>query len=276
MMRIVLWFMAVVCAFTFTGCAAFKPAKTVQSGDVVQARYTCRSADGLLVATTEENVARDPNTPKSSIYKASKVFKPVTLIAGSEEVCDTCPKKPAKVTAFSKALHDSLAGALAGLTYDRPLQLRLIGQQTSDVDPASRYLSFAKIWERPKQTIIPVANYIKMMGREPVEGYRFMHQMGIQGTVAEVRDDRVKIRFAPVVEEGGRVPTQFGEGIIRDGGKWWRIDMQVTEGQLVRSGDLVGRVVEISPTVFYVDYGLPLGGAELVCDLTVKAAHGQP
>lgn len=266
---------AVACLLWLCSCAVFQPVKRVQPGDVINVNYTCRSEDGQLMATTEKTAAQDQKTPRSPIFRMPEAFAPVTLVAGAEAANASEPQKPVKLSGFKKVLHKHLAMDLAGQRYGQPEPLRLSPHQTDLLPPAQGYVTFAKVWARPKQSIIPVDRFVKMMRRQPEVGFQYDHEMGLQATVANVGKRHVTIQYAPVNGLGCSVPTQFGTGIVKDGGTKWRIDMQVVEGQLVRSRDLVGRVVKVEPTMFYVDYGHPFGGGDLICDVAVDAAQGQ-
>ena len=270
MLSLVIRAVPVICALSLTACTLTRPSASVQSNDKVRVHYSCRSADGLLITTTDKAVAEDPETPKSPIFEMPDDFGPIIMDAGQTDPLADSQQELIRTKGFSEVLHEQIAASICGLVYDRTQPVQIKSAVPEGLSSEKRYVSFAKVWERPKQSIITVEQFIKMKGMAPVVGFQYMQYMGIQATVAQVRNGRVLIRYAPVVEPGGRVPTQFGEGIIRDGrGSWWEIEMQVIEGQVVRNGDLVGRVVEVRPNVFYVDYGHPFGGMELVCDVLV-------
>ena len=263
---------AVLCLLLFVACARLQPAPLVQPGDSVRVKYTCRSPDGLLMATTEKAPAEDTGVAKSPVFEMPAAFEPVVLTAGPETVCSTCPKESMQLKGLDDALHASLAAAIVGRPYGRRLELLLNRQVPEGLPPGKRYLGLAKVWERPKQASMLVDDYYKMMGFDPVVGYQYPYEMGLQATVTAIKDNHVLIRYAPQVALGPSVPTAFGRGIIRDGGGQWRIDMQVSKGQLVRADGLVGQVVEVAPPMFYIDFGNAFGGRELSCDVRAEPA----
>ncbi len=254
------------------GCALFNASKPVAPDHMVRVQYACRTADdGLLMATTQKGPAEDPGVPKAAVFEPPADFGPVTLKTGPKAECPDCPEKPGKTSPFLQVLHETMAEAMVGLFYDKPQSVRLIGKVPERLPKGSRYVGLARVWERPKQTKVLQADYEKMMGKTPEPGFQFMYDLGLRATVADIQGGKVIIRFDPTVTLGGMVPTPFCEGIIRDGGSHWKIHMQVTEGQLVRTGDLIGKVVEVTDTMFYIDFGHPFGGKELVCDVTIHA-----
>jgi len=268
--RAILKSCAMACILLIAACAQFKPSLPIRPGDRVRMQYTCRSADGLLMATTERAPTEDARTPKSPVFKAPAAFEPVVLTAGSETVCSTCPKESLQLKGFDDALHASLAAVIVDRPYGRHQQVLLKRQVPEGLPPGKRYVGLAKVWERDKQSSMLTDDYRKAMGHEPVVGFQYPYEMGLQASVFAIKDNHVLIRYTSEVALGSTVPTAFGQGIIRDGGSQWQIDMQVSEGQLVRAGGLVGRVVEVNPKMFYIDFGNSFGGQELVCDVRAE------
>ena len=256
-----------VLVLLFAACAAVKPSTPVLSGDTVKLSYMCRSADAMLVATSE---SKTENQSQSSIVIASDKPGPVVLKAGPETKCSTCPQEAHELKGFNTALSASLADAIVGLLYGRHQEIHIAREVPEGLPRGKRYLGLAKVWRRPKRTAMLADDYRKMVGRDPSVGDQYDYEMGLRATVSNVENGHVIISYTPTVALGGMVPTHFGEGIILDGGAKWKIDMQVHKGQLIRNGKLLGRVVEVNPTMFYIDFGHPFGGLELVCDLEIE------
>ena len=257
-------------SFLFTACAAVNPSTQVLSGEIVKLSYSCRSEGGELLATTSSIPDIKPQQSKTPLLIASTEPQAVTLQAGPEKKCSTCPKDAQELVGFNAALSASLADTIVGLTYGVHKEIHIAREVPEGLPRGKRYLGMAKVWRRPKLSAMLVDDYREMMGRDPMVGYTYDSEMGLRATVSKIEKGHVTIQYAPAVALGSQVPTHFGEGIIQDDGTKWKIDIQVHEGQLIHSGELLGRVVEVNPTMFYIDFGHPFGHLELVCDLKIE------
>jgi FKBP-type peptidyl-prolyl cis-trans isomerase 2 len=69
------------------------------------------------------------------------------------------------------------------------------------------------------------------------------------------------------------VQTPFGKGTVKESGNVYIIDIDAKVGALVRSGPMVGRIVEVGEGetgTITIDYSHPFGGESLDCDITLE------
>ena len=252
-----------------SACAVHRPVKLVQAGDMIRVNYTCRTKDNAIAATTNKKIAEDTKVLKSPIFLSPFVSGPLELTAGYPEECETCKKKSPKIKGFQKELNQQLAEAVMGWGYGEKETIRLTAQAPENLTSAARYVGLAKIRRRPKIKQISRKLFIKSVGKTPEPGMEMPSEEGFTDRVVSVDGEQVTIRLT--AEPGTNVKTPFGMGTIFDRGNLYEIDIDVKKGDLIRSGDMVGRVVRIEERMFYIDFGQPFGGEELVCDVKVEA-----
>ena len=253
-----------------SACAVHRPVKLVQAGDTVRVSYTCRTNDNAIAAATNQKIAEDTQILKSSIFLSPSIYGPVELTAGHPEECKTCKKKSPKIKGFQKELNRKLAEAVMGWGYGEQKTIRLTAQAPENLSHDARYVGLAKIRRRPKTKQISRNLFIKSVGKKPESGMEFPYEEGFTASVVSIDGEQVTIRLA--AEPGTNVKTPFGMGTISDRGNLYEIDIDVKKGDLIRSGDMVGRVIKMDDRMFYMDFGLPFGGEELVCDVKVEPA----
>ena len=260
--------MLVSMAAVIAACAAHRPAKLVQAGDIVQVSYTCRTSDNAIAVTTDQKIAEDRQLLKSPIFLSPSAYGPVELTAGRPEECETCKKKRPKIKGFSEELNRQLAEAVTGWAYGERKTIHLTAEVPEGLTQDARYVGLAKIRRRPKIKQISRKLFIRSVGKTPEPGMDVPPEEGFTARVVAIEGDQVTIRVT--AEPGTQVKTPFGMGTIFDRGSLYEIDIDVNEGDLIRSGDMVGKVVKIKGRMFYVDFGQPFGGEELFCDVKVK------
>jgi len=254
-----------------TACTAHRPVKLVQDGDIIRVSYTCRTKDNAIAATTNQKIAEDSQSLKSSIFLSPSIYGPVELTAGHPEECEACKKKRPKIKGFQKELNEQLAETVMGWGYGEKETIRLTALAPENLSSDARYAGLAKIRRRPKINQLSRRLFIKYVGKTPEPGMEFPYEEGFTAKVVSIDGEQVTIRLT--AESGTHVKTPFGMGTISDRGNLYEIDIEIKKGDLIRSGDMVGRVVKIEDRMFYLDFGLPFGGEELVCDVRVEPAE---
>lgn len=259
--------MVISMAAVIVSCAAHRPAKLVQAGDIIQVSYTCRTSDNSIAVTTDQKIAEDRQFLKSPIFLSSSAYGPVELTAEHPEKCKTCKKKRPKIKGFSEELNQQIAEAVIGWAYGECKTIHLTAKVPEGLTQDARYISLAKIRRRPKIKQVSRKLFIKSVGKTPEPGMDVPPEEGFTSRVVAVEGDQVTIRIT--AEPGTQVKTPFGMGTISDRGSLYEIDIDVKEGDMMRSGDMVGKVVKIKGRMFYLDFGQPFGGEELFCDVKI-------
>ena len=265
-----LFFVSMI-AFT-SACALHRPVRLVKAGDIIRVTYTCRAGNNAIIATTDHKIAKDPQRLGIPIFLSSSLSGPVELTAGYPEECESCKKNKSQIKGFQKELDQQLAEIVMGWAYGRGKNIRLTAQAPENLSPDTRYVGLAKIRRRTKTKQISRKLFTRLSGKTPKSGMEFPYEEGFTARVVSIDGEQVTIRLA--AEPGTEVKTPFGTGTIYDRGNLYEVDIDVKKGDLIRSGDILGRAVKIEDRMFYIDFGLPFGGEELVCDVKVEAGLG--
>jgi hypothetical protein len=257
----------VVWGLSGAGCA---PApRPIQNGETANVYYACRTPDGALAATNIRDVAEDPKQPKMSVFIPQSSYDPLALVAGKQDECQTCPRGPEKFSGFIAELHRLLAAELNGWENGRQKVIQLTAEALENLPPNARYSRLAKVRRRPKQTRMQAERYTLIAGKEPEVGDRFVSDFSLKGEITGISGDQVDIQLTGV--DGSEVVTPLGKGILHEDGDYYALAIQVAEGQLIRTGDVIGRIVDVDDNMFVIDYGYSLGGMDLTCHVRVEA-----
>jgi FKBP-type peptidyl-prolyl cis-trans isomerase 2 len=123
---------------------------------------------------------------------------------------------------------------------------------------------------RSKDLTVDKDTVLSRSGKPPAVGDRLdLGKEQLPATVLAVSGPGVTVRFSP--KPGMRIDTPFGRGTVRETPTDFEIVVDDPVGSMVRSGPLVGRIINLSDTEVTIDYGDPFGGEELSCDIAVEA-----
>ena len=246
---------------SLAGCSA-APA-VVHSGDQADISFTCRLPDGRVAATTlpDNSFAAGEKSP---YYLPRNGPETVTLVAGPPKA-DAKGERVSFEDEIMKRLAIGLEGSVTGKRYERRLQ----AERYPSVTPSERFVKIATVRKRQKEMRISLEEYRNRKGVEPQVGQRFVIDPLVPGTVAEVNDKEVLLRFAP--EEGKPLVSPFGPMNLRDAGERYELEIKAEVGSLVRTGGMVGRISAVDKDSIEIDYGHPFGGETLNCMVDVMA-----
>jgi FKBP-type peptidyl-prolyl cis-trans isomerase 2 len=250
--------------FFLVGCIATGQ-KTVQPGDRVLCQYTCRYGNGDIVATTSEKVAQDPAMPKSVVFLPQKQCTAVEVIA-EEAGTD---QNPAWAKGFDGVIKKNLARAVTGAREKEQRSVELRGKWAK----GQNIIQMAKVRRRPKEMRMTKEEYTLRTSKSPEMGQPFTIDPAVPGKVTEVTEKEVVIRFCAI--PGSKTDTPFGKGTVREEEKYFLIEIHAEKGTLVRTGPMVGRIVDVNDRFLTIDYGHPFGGEPLICDFTVESVEKQ-
>jgi len=250
------------------GCASLHPAgKTVPAGSRVSVDYTCRLQDGRLAATTVASAAEESKNDPFTLFQPGRSLEPVKLSAGLD-----CPDCGGDGRSFEEILRENLAKQLAGAHYGQTLTLR-IATDALIMDETEGLISIRRHQTRPKTKPVMLEMVTSYLGRKPEAGEIFEPTNGVDWPVkvVEVAETHVMIEQLPI--EGKPWITPFGPASFMDDGEKFHLSIQPEMGHLVRSGGLIGRVVNIADEAITLDYRHPFGYEELTCKVTVLEAQ---
>jgi FKBP-type peptidyl-prolyl cis-trans isomerase 2 len=255
--------LSVVLIFSMaTGAGA---GEAIKAGEKVRIEFACRLPNGELAATTDPGLSDRPDVARAGIFKKRTNAEPLVITAGSDEAVYGKPGR----RGFEGEIVAKLAEAVAGMPPGEGRTIELKATVQKDLPPSERFLEMNPVRTRPKEMRMSRDVYRSRTGKEAAEGQAYTIDPAFPGKVASVSGEEVVIVFS--AEPGGSVETPLGMGTVRDGGKFWEIAIDAKVGGLVRSGNMVGRIVAVEERIINIDYGHPFGGEVLKCD--VKAAR---
>ena len=241
--------------------------RVVQPADVVDIRFLCKLPTGEIVAATDP-VAEDQ--PKLSVFLRSGKEAPVSVTAAAP-----FPEQQAmKEMAFEDEIIYRLADSVVGMKEGEKREVRLAAQDIPTRSERDYVAQLSRIRKRPKEMKMPLGNYQARTGKTPEVGQAFAYDPAFPGRVQAVTEEEVVIRFP---KPGDVIQTPLGPGHVRETEENYEIEIEARKGTLVRAGQMVGRIAGVDDKVITLDFRNPLGGATLICDLTVeKGANEKP
>jgi FKBP-type peptidyl-prolyl cis-trans isomerase 2 len=248
-----------------TGRPAIGEPRTVYIGDEVLVYFTCRLKDGSIVMTTDAALAEDKNESKAGIFLPLKEYGPVTMTAGSGR------KGPdyGKIKTIENEILESLSLVIVGMEEGSHGVFEVGSQIMPDLTEEDRFLRLSRIRRQSKSIKVHPETFKKAHGKEPVLGDIIISEdyTGLSMEVLSVTDDEVQVNVS--MKEGMKMDLPLGTGTVYDAGDHYEIVIDMHIGKLLRSGVIVGRVIDIEGEMLTIDYGHPFGHETLSCDVTV-------
>ncbi len=256
--------MALVLLAGAAGCAATPPPRVVEPGDRVGIHFTCRRPNGEIAASTYKDI-NDSLLPKSTVFTKRNRGDAVVIEAGSEKHNPSSAERKS----FEDEILNRLSGMVVGMKQGESATLNVVAERIAGPTP-EKFTKIARIRKRPKEMKMSLEEYKGRTGKEPAVGQPFTIDPAVPGKVIEVSNKTVVIRFSPPATE---VYLPFGKGIIKEKEDRYEIDIQAVKGTLVRTGGMVGRIVDVDADSITIDYGHPFGGEALKCDVKVESVQ---
>ena len=236
----------------------------VRPGDTVLVNYTCRLKSGEIIATTDARVADDVSQPKSHLFLKKPEYGTVQLTA-----CEAGTElQPGQVLLFDHELSASLSRAVINQPVGSSREVAVEPFPGDGPGGRENTIQLAKVRNRPKEMRISPGDYFLRTKKQPAIGQDFTIDDTVPGRVEKITKNEVVIRFHGT--HGALVETPFGKGVIHDKGDHYEIVLQAEKGDIVRSGPLIGRLIDVDDRSVTIDYGNPFGGEKLLCEITVE------
>jgi FKBP-type peptidyl-prolyl cis-trans isomerase 2 len=240
-----------------TGKAGF-----VAPGQSADIHYLCRLSTGEVVAATE-TVGED--VPKSKIFVAKKEAGPLLITAVRPD--ESLPERPWPGP-FEEEIGDRLARNVSGMKEGEKRQVELTARMIKPLDEHSGFVRLSKVRTRPKVMKMSRTEYEMRARKAPELGQPFTIDPAFEGQVESVGEEEVVIRLSAI--SGGVAETPFGQGRIREEGENYKVDIDAKEGSLVRIGNTIGRIINVTAKVITIDNRHPFGYEMLICDVTIE------
>jgi FKBP-type peptidyl-prolyl cis-trans isomerase 2 len=248
---------------TISGCASGRP---IISGDRVAVQFTCWQQTGQIAASSYLEV-NNSSRPKSALFVKRDRGDAVVIEAGAAKAADSVAKRKS----FEDEILERLAGVLPGMRPGEQTRLEISAERLSALPPEEQYVKITRVWKQAKEMRMSPERYRALAKQDPALGQKYAVYNSVPGKVESVSGDEVLVRFAPAVRE---VKLPYGMGIIKEKDDHYEIDVQAVVGTLVRIGGLAGRISQVDEQSMTLDFGHPLGGETLKCE--VRAETVQP
>jgi FKBP-type peptidyl-prolyl cis-trans isomerase 2 len=243
------------CCFTSfaAGSDAIKP------GDKVGVQFTCRFPNGDIAASTSSAVAADSSLRKSPVYLPRSKDDPLAVTAGQNFSTEQFPAR------FMETIVSRISNSLPGTRLGETRTIEIRSERASDVPEKEQFLELSRIRQMPKEIRMTADEYKTHTGKDPAVGTEFPLADNDPGKVVSVSESGVLIRS--LFEPGSQIDTPFGKGTVRENGNQFDVVIDAAKGSLVRMGPVVGRISDVQEKIFTVDFGNPLGGEPLACEV---------
>jgi len=222
---------------------------TAKAGDLVTVRYTMTTADGALVATTEESVAADTGRPRSAAFSARSRYCPEEIVAGGE---GNLP---------------GLAQAVIGMAPGEKKHLSLVAERAFGVRDPQRVVTMATVKSLPMTVSIPAADYVKNFGVLPVVGKELPVVPYFSARVTGVTEQQATLQL--LARDGERFTEGFGTVETKVEGDSVKIHLVPTVGAPFEFRGSRGIITAAGADDFTVDFNHPLADKSVVIELEV-------
>lgn len=159
--------------------------------------------------------------------------------------------------------------ALVGREVGKKQEVEISAKRYPEEQKDEWLLKMSRVRQRDKELRFTPEEYQAKTGRAAEVGRTFLLDPSLPGKVESVSEKEVVVRFSP--GPGNEVTTPFGKGIIRERPERYEIVINAIPGRLVRTGAIVGRIVNVDDLEITVDYGHPFGGEVLRCELMIES-----
>jgi len=245
--------------------------RIVQVGESADIDYICRLSNGEVAAATD-GVAKDQ--PKSKLYLAGKETGPVSVTAVSPDGPEPEERQAQK---FEQLIQDKLARRVAGMKEGGKSQVELTAHDLPGRSKGNYTSRLARVRTRSKEMNVPLGEFHYQDGKSPEVGQSYAYDPAFPGRIEAVTEKAAVVRFSSKVKPGEVLETPFGPGLIREDETHYYVDIDARKNALVRTGGLIGRIVDVDDKFITVDFGNTFAGETLFCDVEVeKIADTKP
>ena len=240
----------------------------IHLGDRVEVELTCRMSSGAVAASTLPAEA-DQAVLKAPVFTPRSTSEPLVIAAGPGAGAPPAGRE----RSFEEDILERIGAEIVGKPSGQPLQLKLFAGNQPERTESDYVLSLARIRKRPAEVRMTVEAYRSRMGKAPEVGEGYTTDPALPGRVTSVQGDEVVITFSP--KDGSRVSTPLGEAEVRRTAEGYELHIDARPGQLVRTGHLVGRIVQVTDDQILIDYRDPFGGETLECEVVATKSASQ-
>jgi FKBP-type peptidyl-prolyl cis-trans isomerase 2 len=240
--------------------------KAVLPGDRVTLDFTCKLSGGEIIMTSYKEIAEKDQYTKSEAYFPGRQYKPIQVTLPAEDQLDI--RNEAEIREFMDEFQFQFKQALVGIPIGKKIAIEMVYDREIQVPDEERFLQMSRYIQVPKTVRMPVSEFEQIYGKIPKAGMVVKETDLLRETATDVTGGTVTTKTVRISEKRD-IQTPFGNGILTERKKDFRVIIDAEPGTLVRSGPLVGRIVKKDAETFTLDYGHPFGFEKLICEIHV-------
>jgi len=248
-------------AMAMSGCATVESGRVIEPGDQAGVSFTCQFANGDLAVSSSSTIGLNDGQRRSPAFFPRENSDPVVIEAGQPAPVPDNKVRPMEEEALQQ-LRKAVIGMREGENRAVELHCSITGRSI---------IRYNRIRTQHKERRMTTAEFKQAADGEPKVGAGYADTPGIPGRVTAVDGDTVTVKFS--AEPGKTVDEFFGRGVISDDGDQYRVLFSAEKGDVVRSGYMVGRVVDVTDSSISVDFGDPFAGETLNCQVKVETVE---
>ena len=245
----------------FSGCAGLQPARPIAAGEKMQVNFSCGITGKGLVTTTIESVAQDKSVEKSKAFAGRIQYQPVDIIAGKAQ-----GQEPEELKLLEPEILFHIAEQAPGKLYNTPYDMVLNSELSPTIQDNNRYRMIKRVRYVPKIRTVSPRLYAQKNIPVPKAGEIEKAPDGTpHAKILAVTDTEIKKEL--IINPGHVLPIDCGD-LRTEPGKdddTVKVIIDSEVGRLVRTGPIIGRVVEVTGKQIKIDYGHPFAGFPLQC-----------
>lgn len=256
---------AMLVLFLLSGFVNVQTNLPPETGERVAIDYTCRLMDGTVAATTLAEIGNLEDIPKSEIFKPLNVYRPTIV---------TVPESPLQVTidyfgSFEEKIIQHLTRKTIGLPLHEKHTFVLNGAVPFNVPDKERYLKLTRDRTIDRYRVATLEEYLRQKDQKPIPGQIAHEDDNFITTVKSVEDDKVTLYYT--AKPDAHAKNAYGiEHFVNENEEKIKVRLDVEKDSLVRTGPLVGKIIEVTDSQFTIDYGHHFAFESLSCEMEAK------
>jgi FKBP-type peptidyl-prolyl cis-trans isomerase 2 len=253
---------AFLAAVALAGCAG-SPA-VVRPGDKAGVVFTCRLPNGDVAVSTGADAGKRDGSRLSAIYQERSKSDPVEILAGNRETRDA-----GALISFENEVLRQLSPAIIDMKNGEERIVVLQAEPITGLPLKETRLELPRNRTRAKSERFSRSRIRELAKKEPVAGMILTYDALMTSTITGVNGDDISVSNTP--KQGDDLRLNFGTAKIADSGDQYKIVIDNTVGNLVRTGPYVGKVIDVNEKNIVMDFSNPFGGEALNCDIGIRS-----
>jgi FKBP-type peptidyl-prolyl cis-trans isomerase 2 len=235
----------------------------IRPGEKVKIDFTCLTAGGGLVASSDPKAGEGSGAPASILFRPRNTSQPLVITAG--DAGSAAFGEPDRRT-FEAHILAGLCKSAVGMKVGAEKAVILEADPQALMSP-KEIVDLARKRNQPKTLRVSLSEFADKVGSPPVIGEKIIMHTDIPGRVVSVSATEAVVSFPADAAE--KIMTDFGPASILDKGDSLELVYDARPGTLVRAGWMVGRIAASTEEMMTLDFRHPFGGETLACKVKV-------